>query len=826
MGRTMTAAKRGIQKLKRRIASVWPQKKQIKKNLRKFWRNRGEKLLLIVIWLVCGIAAGATVLPGKLAPFGIALCIGVTQTALIPIGIGVATGSLIAFSGLWAVRQTLAVGLICVIRILLGKQCTTWAGIVGVVFSGILSQLMAAMGETQAGPLFWVAQGCLALGLGWFLQQANACCQLGELFGLQPEQSECTPPESLWGKGVSGLPDPLIVLCLLSVWFTVCCVATSVPALVFGRLRSGSEHAATSAYGVSVFVGIQGFASLVLGTFHREELLGILWAAGILSAVTVGKGLSVLPVVLLASWIATHLPLQRLGQGIVYFAVGLLSFFAVETPAEFGRITLANVLVLSVFWSIRTRQLIRWEDILLRPMWMTQTRLQQDSLDGLQLLAGSLQAVAAGLQYADRGTQVRQKSLPDPVEEACEQICGGCVQKAACWGKQYDETIDAMQFCLDRWRENYRFEFPEWFCCTKKEALRTALLRAENMRVLRRAGQMENGLLCNAVSKQYAALAEGLAQFGREWQPAKPNPALESRVWAMCVGLKLPVRSVEGWRQSDGSPEITLQLKKVRMGKDLPEALCRQLSLVCGCEIACQVRQHNGLPLLRFVSEPPYYCRVGWAQKALQEVCGDVVEQLTGEKQDTLLLCDGMGTGSRAATDARTTALFIIRLLRAGFSADVAARMAEGVFLAGNPGERGSTLDAVTLHRTTGQAALYKAGGCPSFLVRRGRVQQLGCGGTGLPLGGGTPLHAGELTVQLQPGDWLFMVTDGVINSGTRRLNAVLTRLSAMLPSDADPRKTAEGLLPLVTQDTPEDDCTLVAIKICCRRSEQKAAAE
>jgi stage II sporulation protein E len=377
-----------------------------------------------------------------------------------------------------------------------------------------------------------------------------------------------------------------------------------------------------------------------------------------------------------------------------------------------------------------------------------------------------------------------------------------------------------MQSLLEKWRQDCSAEFPAWFGCTRQGAVRTALLRAENLRVLRRANQAENGVLRRAVSEQYRAVAEGLSRMAAAWQPEVHQPQLESRLHALANALQLPLRELQAVRRADGLPEVRLLLRPVRLGEGVTDTLEYSISRCCGVRMAMTVTDTAEGQELRFVPRARYVLHIGTAAKACCGVCGDVTEQLQCGPVRYLLLCDGMGTGANAAMDAKMTALFTARLLRAGFSCDVAARLVNAALLTRAPGDRGSTLDVLRFDGMDGSTVLYKAGACAAYLLRAGSLRRLGsadaaaqAAANGLPLGSAGTVKDTRLEFSLQPGDRVIMVSDGLLTGGEARL---IQAIKALTP--AAPQVMAQALLNAVAGSRPEDDCT--AAVLCAAAAE------
>ncbi len=717
-------------------------------------------------WLALSMLAGATVLPGEIAPFGLALCAAAPQPLALVCCAGCVLGGFWGLPAALAVGQAAAALLTGALRLVLGRNNAFWACAAGVVVNSMLSQMAAALGQPQAGPLRWLVQGCLVLALTIVYREVR----------------------SGW---LSMTRRNLAVR--LAMWTSLACALASLPQ--------------PDDVPVWLLCGM-GLAGLVLGWLERPGRLLLVWCAGALGCLLMQVDAGVLLTVLCAVWLAARFAGRRGVMAAVYFGTGFLGLLAVWRAQSLGWLLLTNGATAVLFLLLSERLLLRLDE-----------RLEgEDAGDPLtpvrrlQALAGGLEAIGNGVEAA--GGRTENAEDPNaPVEAACRQVCGGCTQKARCWGAGYDDTQHAMQSFLEKWRTEYGAEFPSWFLCTRKSALRTALLRGENLRVLRRAGQAGSGVLRRAVSDQYRAVAAGLYRMAAEWRPEIPQPQLADRIRAVTDALQLPVRELSAARRADDLPEVCITLRPVRLGDSVLRELSAGISRCCGRRMAATVigRPEDGQEL-RFA--PPPVCRVavGMAQSALSGACGDVVEQLQHDGIGHVLLCDGMGTGSAAATDARMTALFVARLLRAGMDCDVAARLVNAALLTREPGDRGSTLDALSINGMDGGARLYKAGACPTYLVRGGEVRRLGGEGSafpGLPLGSAEAVQGTRLELSLQPGDLLAMVSDGVLTCGEKTL---LRELQALRHGALQPM--AKALLTVCAGAPPEDDCTVVLLRV------------
>ena len=132
-----------------------------------------------------------------------------------------------------------------------------------------------------------------------------------------------------------------------------------------------------------------------------------------------------------------------------------------------------------------------------------------------------------------------------------------------------------------------------------------------------------------------------------------------------------------------------------------------------------------------------------------------------------VLLCDGMGSGQAAAGEAAAAVAVLERLLKAGMAPAEAMQLLNGVYLLRDDGGF-ATVDLVQADLVTGKALLYKWGGAPSYLKRRGSVEVVGS----ITPPPGISSHDAPpegLSLSLSRGEILILVSDGVSGPGVEQ---------------------------------------------------------
>ncbi len=196
------------------------------------------------------------------------------------------------------------------------------------------------------------------------------------------------------------------------------------------------------------------------------------------------------------------------------------------------------------------------------------------------------------------------------------------------------------------------------------------------------------------------------------------------------------------------------------------------------------------------------------------QVSGDSFSFLELEGGECVLaLSDGMGSGIRACKESEMVIELIEKFLEAGFKKETAIRMMNSAMVI--QGEEGifSTVDMAAMDLYTGMCEFYKIGAAATFIKRGGAVECISSGS--LPAGMFHQLEIDRASRQLQDGDFVVQVTDGVLDdlhvpSPEETMEEILETIETNNPGQMA-KQILERILLFTAGKVPDDMTVLVA---------------
>ena len=374
----------------------------------------------------------------------------------------------------------------------------------------------------------------------------------------------------------------------------------------------------------------------------------------------------------------------------------------------------------------------------------------------------------------ERRTDIGQEEIAQIQQEVAGRICSGCDTCAICWAPSnqtmygvFGRLLASLLHSGEADEETKR-EL-EANCCYAGHVEQEAIAVFEQVRLNK---AWYNRLLENreVIAQQLDAMAFIMQDCANE---AKLLDAEEKRLLAeiryRAKECGIVAQEAHLYRKNDGHIQAVLKVRS-RWGncvavKDLTKAVVGAVGLPMMPHKDARTFVGKDTSEIIYEEKPSFQAVHGVARltKDGATISGDNFSFL--EKEDgELVLClsDGMGFGARACKESELVLDLLERFIEAGFTKETAIKMLNSAMVIHGDDEQYSTVDIASVNLYTGETEFYKIGASATFIRHKdGGVECLLS--TSLPVGVSYEIEIEQATKQLSDGDFLVMITDGVL---------------------------------------------------------------
>ena len=436
----------------------------------------------------------------------------------------------------------------------------------------------------------------------------------------------------------------------------------------------------------------------------------------------------------------------------------------------------------------------------------------------LRVASGAMEEVARSVDTVSRRLAKLAPTDTAALYRSCQDtVCGACPLQAVCWEQHGTEMRQGLEALTPLLKENGGIApdqlqgYPAAHC-RRRERLTDHINRGYGQLVAQEGAWRRLQELQQAVEGQFSgtgALLRGLAT--RLEDPSQVDIELSGRVLTVCEDHGLPV--LEALCTRDGGNRLTVDILARDTGFPTEGRWLRQMEAVCGRTFGAPSTAVWGEQMRITLAEPPRYrveSGISQLRCGEEKLCGDTaqVEPLIGGV--LTVLCDGMGSGGRAAVDSAMTAGIAARLWQAGFEPAAILQTVNAALMVKSREESLSTLDVAVIDIHSGRLDSYKAGAATTLLRSAGRVSRMER--SSLPVGILPDVRFEHSHDTLSDGDVLLLLSDGALAGGVAAIEELLR--------DWPREGTMQGLTEAVTaaartaEDGYRDDITAVALRL------------
>ncbi|OOB76794.1 MAG: hypothetical protein BEN19_04025 [Epulopiscium sp. Nuni2H_MBin003] len=362
------------------------------------------------------------------------------------------------------------------------------------------------------------------------------------------------------------------------------------------------------------------------------------------------------------------------------------------------------------------------------------------------------------------------------IEETLSKLCNQCNLRTFCWE---DDAVNMYKMSLDMIAiaqtqgKLLKGDIPPKFKLNCKRAESFASTLSFRLDIARQKLISENkiaetkmlmGQQMEVVANSIDNITEELTKevvFNKEMEKTA-REALESigiKVHDLLIlekdgELKLLDIYTKYCHQKEGidSDIIKTLNKALSLKLELKKHLCNSV----GCYFSVVLQQKYGV-------------LAGAAICAKGDISGDVYSFMQLENGKYLMaVADGMGSGELARTESKITIEMLEEFMEAGLSPEASLKLINSTLVLRQQHEVFSTVDVTIIDTSTGIAKILKAGAATTFILRGNEIFTIKS--ESLPVGIIKDADIEIHNIQLEYGDIIIMVTDGLLSTNTDAL--------------------------------------------------------
>ncbi|CAM4517249.1 stage II sporulation protein E [Paenibacillus endophyticus] len=423
----------------------------------------------------------------------------------------------------------------------------------------------------------------------------------------------------------------------------------------------------------------------------------------------------------------------------------------------------------------------------------------------------------------------KEEEIGHFMNAVAERSCASCHRQNACWEDKFFHTykmMTDMMTVVEEDRIPSAKEIPRaWSAhCVKASQVLTDMrqqyeLYQNNMHWKKQIFD-SRGLVADQLQGVSQVMEDLAKEIKREGQTLHLQ---EEQIREAVEGLGLSVQGIDIVSLEEGNVDIEVYHSFGQGYDECRKIIAPLLSDILGEHIAVKSEippSRNGEPtLVAFGSAKQYEVETGiaGAAKGGDLLSGDSFSMVElGNGKFAVAISDGMGNGERARQESSAALSILQQLLQSGMDEKLAVKSVNSVLLLRSSDEVFATVDLAIVDLYTAQTTFMKIGSTPSFIKRGNEVIPITA--NNLPIGILQDIDVDFVSMQMQSGDTLVMMSDGIYDAPGLAVNKELwmKRIISELATD-DPQEMADALLEKVVRHHNGeivDDMTVLVARI------------
>ncbi|WP_066185605.1 MULTISPECIES: stage II sporulation protein E [Gracilibacillus] len=409
-----------------------------------------------------------------------------------------------------------------------------------------------------------------------------------------------------------------------------------------------------------------------------------------------------------------------------------------------------------------------------------------------------------------------------------EKTCQTCFKKETCWVQHFDKTYNLMKDVKDQLETddqlnsitNRQFEN---HCIKSRKVIDTM---QQELSFFQANKQLRKQVLESRrfVADQLQGVSDFMQNFAEEIMKEKENhEQQEVEIVAALKHVGIELEKLDIYSLEPGNIDVEMVIVFQQYHGEAAKIVAPILSDILEETVIAVTEDVSplakGYSFFTFGSARKYEVQTGVAHAAKGGglVSGDCYKAMElGTGKFALAISDGMGNGNRAHEESTETLRLLQQILESGFHEQVAIKSINSILALRTNEEMYATLDLAMVDLHHARVQFLKVGSTPSFILRNNHVEKIE--GSNLPIGIIQEVDVDVVSAQLQAGDLLIMMSDGIFEGPKHIENVDLWLERKLLEMETnDPQEMADILLEEVIRTQSGeigDDMTVLVAEI------------
>lgn len=427
-------------------------------------------------------------------------------------------------------------------------------------------------------------------------------------------------------------------------------------------------------------------------------------------------------------------------------------------------------------------------------------------------ICSTLDSVNDALSKSEKGNIL---TVPGKVKNS---VCSSCGLYDTCWREMKEEMRFNFNTLLELKKQGVYLEYK-----TVPSAFSSVCIRAENVSSAfnkhfaecKLQEKTENRIkeIQSLASDQFVNVSELLNSLCDE---INEEISFDMDIASRCkaVALATGLQPADSCCVCDNLEKLTLEIRfKKPVEKKILNGLSHQFSVVAGRSLdEPEIDEFEGytraiyreMPQLKVISAGVQFNASG------EKYSGDTYTTFQDNKGwFYAIICDGMGTGAKAAVSSSLAVTLLEKLIKAGFGLNAAINTVNTSLISKSGDECSVTLDMIAIDTYTGRVEFYKCGAQGTLVKRHGKISEIGF--DSLPLGILSDIEVSSGSGTIGAGDVIVLCSDGVRDEDFWQLRNALKVFD-----NGNVRNFTTDIAEIIRRAQPEknDDFTMLTLAI------------